>query len=133
MEAIMIDQEDPEAKLNSKAKWGLNSIPRLVVHQDLPESHNNGQNGQVTGNADVTEQPSNVIRTPAKHKLTDIPPGVNSPSKKRKWSIVDHFGNSDHSGQGRVSDRIQAFNDLSERNSTSKVSNVKQKVPNRAI
>ena len=57
MEAIMIDQEDPTAKLNSRAEWGLNSIPRLVVHQDLPEGQENsqqGQNGQSQNTASMT-------------------------------------------------------------------------------
>ena len=40
-ETILIDSEDPEAKLNSKDEWGLNSIPRFIVHQDIPESQPN--------------------------------------------------------------------------------------------
>ena len=36
-EAIAIDEEHPEAKLNSKAAWVLNSIPRIVVVQDVPD------------------------------------------------------------------------------------------------
>ena len=48
-----------------------------------------------------------------------------SPSKKRKWSIVDHFGNSDHCGQKKVSvsDRIHSFNNLAEMNGNRKASN----------
>ena len=38
-EAILIYQGDLEVKLNSKAEWVLNSIPRLIVHQDSIESH----------------------------------------------------------------------------------------------
>ena len=48
-----------------------------------------------------------------------------SPSKKRKWSIVDHFGNSDHCGQKKVSvsDRIHSFNNLAEMNGNVNVLN----------
>ena len=60
MEAILIDQEDPEAKLNSKAEWGLNSIPRLVVHQDLPVSQNSGQNSQNGQDTGAAKTPSKL-------------------------------------------------------------------------
>ena len=123
----MIDQEDPTAKLNSRAEWGLNSIPRLVVHQDLPEGQENsqqGQNGQ-SQNTGAQKFTSSVTRTPGKHKMTDEPTGVDSPSKKRKWSIVDHFKTSDHCGQKKVSvsERVQSFTKLAELNGNANVLN----------
>ena len=66
-----------------------------------------------------------MTRTPGKHKLTDDPTGVDSPSKKRKWSIVDHFKTSDHCGQKKVSvaERVQSFTELAELNGNANVLN----------
>ena len=36
-EAIKIDEEPVDALMNSKSEWGLNSIPRITVIQDIPE------------------------------------------------------------------------------------------------
>ena len=95
-EAIRIDEEPVEALMNSKSEWGLNSIPRVTVVQDIPESTPETPIEEPTKGTNIpseattgTEVPNTTADRTAESKLE------HQPTKKRKWNIVDHFGPSE--------------------------------------
>ena len=108
-EAILIDREDPAVKLNSKAEWGLNSIPRVTIVQDMPEAKTPGfdHNGQhnsddhqaapLDHNGQNTQSSSKALQRPTGNKndiQNDPKTTTKCPdtTKKRKHSMIDHFG-----------------------------------------
>ena len=118
-EAILIDKEDPAVKLNSKAEWGLNSIPRVTIVQDIPEAKTSGfdhSGQQNTDDHQAAPIDHNGQNTHSSFKALQRPPGNNSDTqndpkttpkcsdttKKRKHSMIDHFGVS-NLGSGTTS------------------------------
>ena len=103
-EAIAIDSEDPEAKLNSKAEWGMNAIPRIVVVQDTPESQDQHQNQGQEGEADHVGQNNNLFdKTRARgNNKSSTNTTMFAPTKKRKLSMPETDPNSSSNGVGKT-------------------------------
>ena len=109
-ESILIDEASPEVRLNSKAEWGGNRIPRLVID---PESQKPGQEpkeGQGADNQppgqdqtrvkDVQVKQSNRDTRSSQIKRSCTGPEatcitVQQQLKRPKLNILDHFKSSD--------------------------------------
>ena len=103
-EAILIDEEDNDARLNSKAEWGGNRVPRLMID---PDSHFNSKKEEVksqTGQENVDQgqgSQENVIEVKnqnSKRQQVKVNSKDNSDCdqdgiqrKKVKLNILDHF------------------------------------------
>ena len=106
-EAITIDEAPPEVRLNSKAEWGCNRIPRLVIDpesqrpgqdqprgQEPPDDQPESQKKQQVKNIEVRKQ-SQEANSRQKRSNSDMVTGnIAHSSKRPKISILDHFKSS---------------------------------------
>ena len=109
-EAITIDEAPPEVRLNSKAEWGCNRIPRLVIDpesqrpgqeqqggQDPPDDQPASQANNQVKDAQVKEQRENTRSSQKRSNSNpDLITGNNAQqsSKRPKLNILDHFKSS---------------------------------------
>ena len=110
-EAITIDEASPDVRLNSKAEWGGNRIPRLVIDPESQKPGQEQQGGQGTPDNQPPGQEYNRVkdiqvkqnnRDTRSNQIKRSCTGPESTScntvhqemKRPRLNILDHFKSS---------------------------------------
>ena len=106
MESILIDEEKPESRLNSRSEWGANKVPRLMIdpesQYDKKEGQNSTEEGPIPGQENEGQGQHEQVKinnNGKRHRSSTIqvnPVTVNPVEnimtrKKVKLNIIDHF------------------------------------------